>query len=136
MKKNICPYQHGDIITIKNNDGGAAFPCVVLRKATLRDEPDTEYIVAMRTNNPGFIRAYEPDISMEFNIGDKRKGFITTSPVFVPMNEVVSVIGKLNNAQMAEFDEMLLKSVGIKTQESSFKDLYYQLKSDIASLIS
>ena len=132
---NKTKYEHGDIILVENQQGDKPFPCVVVRTTNIGMDTKKDYVVAMRTNNPAFIRSYEPDISMELFIGDKKKGFITTSPIFVLEEEIKSTIGRLTGSQMAEFDEMLMKCAGIRTTESPYKDMYYQLKADIAGLI-
>lgn len=128
-------YEHGDIILVENPQGDKPFPCVVIRNTTIGMDEKTGFVVALRTNNPAFIRSYEPDVSMELFIGEKKKGFITTSPIFVKESEIKQSIGRLTDSQMAEFDEMLLKCVGIKTTECPYKEMYYQLKADIAGLI-
>ena len=105
-------YVHGDIVEVKSAGEGNPYPCVVLRHAYLGKKKQ-EFLVCLRTNNPAFVRSYEQDISMEFLIGKKKKGFITTSPIFVKEDDVIKKIGVLTKEQQVLFDRMLLKLVGI-----------------------
>ncbi len=129
-------YERGDIILVADPKMTDAkpYPCVVIRQTVDKNGVDT--VVALRTNNPNFIKNYEEAISEDFYICGRQRAFILSSLLYVPVREILGFKGNLKASDMERFNRMLLKNYGLDTVgDNTYREKYDALVDGIRALI-